>query len=127
MDYIFRWLALKFEGGNVQTPVVQLPGIDPSEPVSQLSAGELGVPGELSATGELGGASEVKSEGGNGHGSGNGSEKKKKIRAATVLANEKVVFELQSDAPPCAECGSVMVRNGSCYRCINCGSTSGCS
>ncbi len=33
----------------------------------------------------------------------------------------------QSDAPPCHYCGSIMVRNGSCYRCANCGSTSGCS
>lgn len=31
------------------------------------------------------------------------------------------------DAPPCSECGSFMTRNGSCYRCSNCGSTSGCS
>ena len=33
----------------------------------------------------------------------------------------------QTDAPPCHYCGSIMVRNGSCYRCANCGSTSGCS
>ncbi len=33
----------------------------------------------------------------------------------------------QSDAPPCHYCGSIMIRNGSCYRCGNCGSTSGCS
>jgi ribonucleoside-diphosphate reductase alpha chain len=31
------------------------------------------------------------------------------------------------DAPPCPECGSLMTRNGSCYRCLNCGATSGCS
>ncbi len=31
----------------------------------------------------------------------------------------------QSDAPPCHYCGSIMIRNGSCYRCANCGSTSG--
>ncbi len=33
----------------------------------------------------------------------------------------------QSDAPPCHYCGSIMIRNGACYRCGNCGSTSGCS
>lgn len=33
----------------------------------------------------------------------------------------------QNDAPPCQLCGSIMTRNGSCYRCANCGSTSGCS
>ncbi|HLQ76233.1 MAG TPA: vitamin B12-dependent ribonucleotide reductase, partial [Terriglobia bacterium] len=31
------------------------------------------------------------------------------------------------DAPACFECGSLMVRNGACYKCLNCGSTSGCS
>jgi len=31
------------------------------------------------------------------------------------------------DAPSCAACGSLMVRNGSCYKCMNCGETSGCS
>jgi ribonucleoside-diphosphate reductase alpha chain len=36
-------------------------------------------------------------------------------------------FRAQADAPPCHYCGSIMVRNGSCYRCSNCGSTSGCS
>lgn len=32
-----------------------------------------------------------------------------------------------SDAPACANCGWIMVRNGTCYRCENCGNTSGCS
>ncbi|MDP8246271.1 MAG: vitamin B12-dependent ribonucleotide reductase [Candidatus Hinthialibacter antarcticus] len=36
-------------------------------------------------------------------------------------------FEVQADAPPCHECGAIMVRNGACYKCLNCGSTSGCS
>lgn len=36
------------------------------------------------------------------------------------------VVEL-GDAPSCQFCGSLMVRNGSCYRCMTCGSTSGCS
>lgn len=49
-------------------------------------------------------------------------------KAASVLErNEKVVFETQSDAPPCHECGSIMIRSGSCYKCLECGSTSGCS
>jgi len=33
----------------------------------------------------------------------------------------------QTDAPLCKECGAIMTRSGSCYRCANCGSTSGCS
>ncbi len=38
-----------------------------------------------------------------------------------------VTFKSQTDAPACHYCGSIMTRNGSCYRCSNCGSTSGCS
>ena len=33
----------------------------------------------------------------------------------------------QADAPSCMDCGSIMIRNGACYKCPNCGSTSGCS
>src|SRR3954471_3381878 len=33
----------------------------------------------------------------------------------------------QEDAPPCSMCGSIMVRSGSCYKCANCGTTSGCA
>jgi ribonucleoside-diphosphate reductase alpha chain len=33
----------------------------------------------------------------------------------------------QQDAPPCTTCGAIMVRSGSCYKCANCGSTSGCA
>ncbi len=36
-------------------------------------------------------------------------------------------FKNQADAPSCHVCGSIMMRNGSCYRCANCGTTSGCS
>ena len=37
-----------------------------------------------------------------------------------------VIFDT-ADSPACTECGSIMVRNGWCYKCINCGATSGCS
>ncbi len=36
-------------------------------------------------------------------------------------------FVNQADAPACTECGSITVRNGACYKCPNCGATSGCS
>jgi ribonucleoside-diphosphate reductase alpha chain len=39
----------------------------------------------------------------------------------------KTSYSAQSDAPACQDCGAIMVRNGSCYKCLNCGSTSGCS
>jgi ribonucleoside-diphosphate reductase alpha chain len=33
----------------------------------------------------------------------------------------------QEDAPPCSTCGSIMIRSGACYKCVNCGTTSGCA
>jgi ribonucleoside-diphosphate reductase alpha chain len=45
--------------------------------------------------------------------------------AATTYA--AAAIQNQEDAPPCSTCGSIMVRSGSCYKCANCGSTSGCA
>jgi ribonucleoside-diphosphate reductase alpha chain len=42
-------------------------------------------------------------------------------------ANSMVTFETSTDAPACHECGSIMVRSAACYKCMNCGATSGCS
>jgi ribonucleoside-diphosphate reductase alpha chain len=42
-------------------------------------------------------------------------------------ASAGTTFRSQADAPSCHYCGSIMTRNGACYRCANCGSTSGCS
>ena len=46
-------------------------------------------------------------------------------RPASVA--EMSTVQNQEDAPPCSMCGSIMVRSGSCYKCVNCGSTSGCA
>jgi ribonucleoside-diphosphate reductase alpha chain len=46
---------------------------------------------------------------------------------AAVTSSSKISFSPQADAPSCSDCGSIMVRNGSCYKCLNCGATSGCS
>ncbi|MDA8237034.1 MAG: hypothetical protein M0T75_03960, partial [Chloroflexi bacterium] len=67
---------------------------------------------------------------GSGNGNGNGSGKGKRAGASAIAASlgaERAAFKIQEDAPSCADCGSIMVRNGSCYKCLNCGSTSGCS
>jgi len=47
--------------------------------------------------------------------------------SAEASFSAAVSFSPQADAPSCSDCGSIMVRNGSCYKCLNCGSTSGCS
>jgi ribonucleoside-diphosphate reductase alpha chain len=66
----------------------------------------------------------------NGH-AGNGANGSKGAARSVGLQlgsrGQKVAFQAQADAPSCADCGSIMVRNGSCYKCLNCGSTSGCS
>ena len=69
----------------------------------------------------------------NGHSAGSGAKNGSLAAIAASLGGSlgggtaKIAFAAQADAPSCAECGSIMVRNGSCYKCLNCGSTSGCS
>jgi ribonucleoside-diphosphate reductase alpha chain len=47
--------------------------------------------------------------------------------ARSPKSGAPAAFVNQADAPSCSDCGSIMVRNGACYKCANCGSTSGCS
>lgn len=49
------------------------------------------------------------------------------LRPTEPAPQVSLPFEPASDAPLCSECGSFMTRNGSCYKCENCGGTSGCS
>ncbi|MBI4355318.1 MAG: vitamin B12-dependent ribonucleotide reductase, partial [Candidatus Omnitrophica bacterium] len=93
VDYVFRWLALKF--------------LSPEErPANYTTA-------------------EIKKEAGNGH--GELAVAAAQAGAASTEAEEKRVFVAQADAPTCSDCGSLMVRSGNCYKCHNCGATSGCS
>ena len=46
---------------------------------------------------------------------------------STASTQAPITFSPQADAPSCPDCGSIMVRNGACYKCFNCGATSGCS
>jgi ribonucleoside-diphosphate reductase alpha chain len=104
MDYIFRWLQLRFLTGQQQM-------LFESFRPRTLDLGP-----QAEGTAELGNsASGPKSE---VRGPGSGS-----IHAADALAG---MVDL-GDAPTCSFCGSIMTRNGSCYRCHSCGSTSGCS
>jgi ribonucleoside-diphosphate reductase alpha chain len=49
------------------------------------------------------------------------------LPASAPVSAQAQTFRGQADAPSCHYCGSIMTRNGACYRCANCGSTSGCS
>jgi ribonucleoside-diphosphate reductase alpha chain len=106
MDYIFRWLQLRFLTGQQQML------FDNLRP--KLSA----VSSQPSENGEVNGsASQPRTENREPR-TGSGS-----VHAADALSS---IVDL-GDAPSCSFCGSIMTRNGSCYRCMSCGSTSGCS
>jgi len=60
----------------------------------------------------------------NGHSNGGSSQA---IKPLDLGGGTKVAFSVSADSPSCSDCGSIMVRSGSCYKCLNCGSTSGCS
>ena len=47
--------------------------------------------------------------------------------AAASATNDYSTIQNQEDAPPCSTCGSIMIRSGACYKCSNCGNTSGCA
>jgi ribonucleoside-diphosphate reductase alpha chain len=104
MDYIFRWLQLRFLTGQ-QGMLFENLRLRPS-----------GVGPQPSGTSDA-----------SGTGSGPTSEVRGltpgSVHAADALAG---LIDL-GDAPTCSFCGSIMTRNGSCYRCSSCGSTSGCS
>ena len=103
MDYIFRWLALKFLPRDAQ------PREDAS--LQSLNGKEAEKATELAA--QFGRASsEDPSQGG---------------FASSMSQGGLVGVNQSDDAPSCADCGAIMVRNGACYKCLNCGSTSGCS
>jgi ribonucleoside-diphosphate reductase alpha chain len=102
MDYIFRWLQLRFLSGQQQLLF------------DNLRPRALGAPAP-EGTGELNGAAEPKAE-------------SRELRAGSIHAADALsgIVDM-GDAPSCSFCGSIMTRNGSCYRCMSCGSTSGCS
>jgi ribonucleoside-diphosphate reductase alpha chain len=108
LDYIFRWLELKFvlpKEANTEESEIALSevAVAPSASV----APKLKTP-KAHAKASPGAAYA-------GEGTAKGGVK------------TKVAFQVESDAPPCPQCGDIMVRNGSCHRCLQCGTTSGCS
>jgi len=49
------------------------------------------------------------------------------VRDAGTAAMQSVLSEMMGDAPLCDTCGHITIRNGSCYKCLNCGNSLGCS
>ena len=111
MDYIFRWLQLRFLTGQQQML------FDNLRPRSLAAPAAEGI-GDLNGSAEPSvGRAPLRP------GSGQASPAGGPMHAADALAE---IVDL-GDAPTCSFCGSIMTRNGSCYRCMSCGSTSGCS
>ena len=100
VDYLFRWLASKFldEEARREVGVVAPEGHADTATVMASAA-----VAETSAEAPAAQASLSTGE------------------------RSRQAFINQADAPPCPDCGCLMVRNGTCYKCLNCGATSGCS
>jgi ribonucleoside-diphosphate reductase alpha chain len=153
MDYIFRWLNLRFLSGEQLTlfaglapKAPQLPASPTILPETEPADETIGSQNQLAKLAEevakrmnqvnghggaqAGGgiAPEAQSwatQSGSTASQGHGPDLKDRgiYHAADAMRD---MYEM-GDAPSCSTCGAIMVRNGSCYRCMSCGSTSGCS
>jgi len=98
VDYIFRWLASKFLSAEAQY--------------------HAGVNGrELEESKASGPAAAIEAP----------ASSAPPPPASAVAATPFSTIQNQEDAPPCSTCGSIMIRSGACYKCVNCGNTSGCA
>ena len=101
VDYIFRWLASKFLSVEAQFNAgVNMPAVGASER-REAEVEQLTLD-HVAADASHGGAAETE--------------------RATPFA-----IQNDQDAPPCSTCGAIMIRSGACYKCANCGATSGCA
>jgi ribonucleoside-diphosphate reductase alpha chain len=106
IDYLFRFLGSRFLSGEQRAAVGLVEREEPARSGTVAIAGSgpraLGSVGEP-ATHPIG------------------------FTPGTISTQAPITFSNQADAPSCPDCGSLMVRNGACYKCFNCGATSGCS
>jgi len=145
MDYIFRWLNLRFLSGTQLTLFAGLGAQAPLLPASPSILSDHEAEEDPISQSHLAKLAEEVARRLNqvsGH-SGGGIAPEAYLRASASAspthgpdlkdrgiyhASEAMrdMYEM-GDAPSCSTCGAIMVRNGSCYRCMSCGSTSGCS
>jgi ribonucleoside-diphosphate reductase alpha chain len=111
IDYVFRWLASRFMTPEEAYEV----GVMTPEVKAALAQGQYPLPmtGAVAATGD---AVAPTGSATNGHA---------QDAVPTIYAAPRA--NGHSDAPACSTCGWIMIRSGTCYRCENCGNTSGCS
>jgi ribonucleoside-diphosphate reductase alpha chain len=98
VDYIFRWMATKFLSPDAQFRV----GVNVRE---ELLTTPEQLPLDVAAAAGASPTAAISSP---------------RISSFAAMQN-------QEDAPPCSTCGSIMIRSGACYKCANCGNTSGCA
>ena len=150
MDYIFRWLHLRFLSGQQLTLFAGLAPSAPQLPASPtiLPEQDFDEDNSSEAQDHLARLAEEVAKRLNkvsSHApSGGGIAPESTSWGATAAPATPEVPNLKDrgvyhaadamrdmyemgDAPSCSTCGAIMVRNGSCYRCMSCGSTSGCS
>ena len=110
IDYIFRWLALKFLPLAHQDEPSGESGAAPASPVDVAGAA-------VGSDGAAAGTPQERTD----------RDHRRHFVPQNREATEAQLIQAQADAPSCQACGSIMVRNGACYKCLNCGATSGCS
>ncbi|HWX55321.1 MAG TPA: vitamin B12-dependent ribonucleotide reductase [Verrucomicrobiae bacterium] len=133
MDYIFRWMDIRFVSGQ-QFPLFKDMIVPPPQ------AAQLGGAQPPSAVEEpqalLSGENAVRMEYTTPPKGGLASEANYQVLSTKDLPVDRGIYHAadamkdlvdMGDAPSCHVCGAIMTRNGSCYRCMSCGSTSGCS
>ena len=126
IDYVFRWMALQFipgyreaNGAARNQPELAIPGLleelkkKVNRPVPELPLSEEETTINVKPSDRASG---------NGNGNGHGG-----TQARTITNLSDAVAHFQQDAPTCPNCGHVAVRNGACYKCLNCGESLGCS
>jgi ribonucleoside-diphosphate reductase alpha chain len=128
MDYLFRWLGAKFVRDD-DAALAGASDIDASGDLKRI-ADVVQTASTVNVTTNAPTVVVVDTSAApalsNGHGNGNGHSNGNGHGAAR-LNTPTFSFIARSDAPTCSECGSIMVPNGSCHKCVNCGTTSGCS
>ena len=116
IDYIFRWLGSKFLSLDAQQAI----GVHVKSGKQTADEGDAANnakgDGSERSNGPLAAVPVILSSGPTSVGA-----------AGNNPGQVPFAFHPDEDAPPCPDCGSIMVRNGACYKCLNCGSTSGCS
>jgi ribonucleoside-diphosphate reductase alpha chain len=116
VDYIFRWMASKFLSPEAQFRAGVNMREDPSEKAGSSDGGSGFSRTEAKVT--------VSAPSGVGS---SFSRTDTEPTSAVRKGSEFAAMRNQEDAPPCTTCGSIMIRSGSCYKCANCGTTSGCA